>query len=40
MLTSYYEGWGLPGTEAMACGCALVSTRNGGVDSYAIEGVL
>ena len=37
MLTSYYEGWGLPGTEAMACGCALVSTRNGGVDSYAVE---
>lgn len=34
---SWTEGWGLPGTEAMACGCALVSTINGGVEDYAID---
>ncbi len=32
------EGWALPVTEAMATGCAVVSTRNGGVESYAIDG--
>ena len=32
---SHYEGWGLPGAEAMACGSALVSTDNGGVRAYA-----
>ena len=32
---SLYEGWGLPGFEAMACGCALVSTRHDGVSEYA-----
>jgi len=32
---SEYEGWGLPGAEAMACGAALVSTDNGGVSAYA-----
>lgn len=32
---SLYEGWGLPGAEAMACGVALISTDNGGVRAYA-----
>jgi glycosyltransferase involved in cell wall biosynthesis len=35
---SYYEGWGLPGAEAMACGAALVSTDHGGVRAYASHG--
>ena len=34
MVPSQYEGWGLPGSEAMACGAALVSTDNGGVRGY------
>jgi glycosyltransferase involved in cell wall biosynthesis len=38
VVPSMYEGFGLPGAEAMACGAALVSTRNGGVESYAIDG--
>lgn len=37
--SSQYEGWGLPGSEAMACGAALVSTSTGGVDAYAKDGV-
>jgi len=36
---SWTEGWGLPGGEAMACGCALVSTESGGVREYAEHGV-
>jgi glycosyltransferase involved in cell wall biosynthesis len=32
---SHYEGWGLPGAEAMSCGAALASTDNGGVRVYA-----
>jgi glycosyltransferase involved in cell wall biosynthesis len=32
---SHYEGWGLPGSEAMACGAALVTTDNGGARAYA-----
>lgn len=35
VVPSLYEGWGLPGSEAMACGAALVSTDNGGVRAYA-----
>jgi len=35
LCTSIYEGWGLPGFEAMACGCALVSTRHNGAREYA-----
>lgn len=31
---SHAEGWGLPGSEAMACGAALVSTDSGGVRAY------
>ena len=32
------EGWGFPSIEAMACGAALVSTRNGGVNDFAVDG--
>ena len=35
IVPSEYEGWGLPGSEAMCCGAVLVSTRNGGVEAYA-----
>jgi glycosyltransferase involved in cell wall biosynthesis len=37
LLPSHYEGWGLPGVEAMACGAALVVTDNGGSRDYAID---
>lgn len=35
LVPSRFEGWGLPGSEAMACGAALVSVDNGGVRAYA-----
>lgn len=35
IVPSVYEGWGLPGSEAMACGAALISVDNGGVRAYA-----
>src|SRR5262249_44957876 len=35
---SWMEGWGLPAAEAMACGCALVSTANSGVNEFAANG--
>ena len=35
LCASHSEGWGFPSIEAMACGVALVSTRNGGVDDFA-----
>ena len=38
LLPSEYEGWGLPAAEAMACGTAVISTRNGGVEDFAIDG--
>ena len=38
VVPSHYEGWGLPGAEAMSCGAALVSTDNGGVRAYAKHG--
>jgi L-malate glycosyltransferase len=34
---SWTEGWGLPATEAAACGCALVSADNGGIHEFAIH---
>jgi len=33
--SSWIEGFGLPGAEAMACGCALATTDSGGVRDYA-----
>lgn len=36
---SWSEGWHLPPAEAMACGCAVVSTDIGGVRDYAEHGV-
>ncbi|SOD70302.1 glycosyltransferase involved in cell wall bisynthesis [Jatrophihabitans sp. GAS493] len=36
---SHSEGWGLTSIEAMSCGAALVSTRNGGVDDFATDDV-
>jgi glycosyltransferase involved in cell wall biosynthesis len=36
---SLSEGWHLPSTEAMACGCAVVSSDIGGVYDYAEDGV-
>lgn len=38
LCTSIEEGFGLPGLEAMACGCALVSTCYQGVLEYAVDG--
>jgi len=34
---SWYEGWSLPPAEAMACGCALVTTDSLGVREYALH---
>lgn len=36
--TSVNEGFGLPGLEAMACGCAVCSSAYKGVFEYAIDG--
>lgn len=35
---SHYEGWGLPGMEALACGAALVTADSVGVREYARHG--
>jgi len=37
LCSSWAEGWALPSTEAMACGCAVVSTDIAGVSEYAIN---
>lgn len=37
LFPSITEGWGLTATEAMACGAALVSTDNGGVDDFGVN---
>ena len=38
LCASLSEGWHLPPAEAMACGCALVSSDIGGVADYAFDG--
>jgi len=35
--SSWSEGFGLTGAEALACGCALATTDNGGCRDYAIN---
>jgi glycosyltransferase involved in cell wall biosynthesis len=35
---SRFEGWGLPGMEALACGAALVTADNVGSREYALDG--
>jgi glycosyltransferase involved in cell wall biosynthesis len=35
---SHYEGWGLPGVEALACGAALVAADSVGSREYALNG--
>ena len=35
---SWYEGFGMPPMEAMACKCAVVTTNVGGVPDYSIPG--
>jgi glycosyltransferase involved in cell wall biosynthesis len=35
---SHFEGWGLPGMEALACGAALVAADNVGSREYARDG--
>lgn len=34
--TSWWEGFGLPPLEAMACGCAVITSDSGGVNEYAV----
>jgi L-malate glycosyltransferase len=38
LCASLSEGWHLPPAEAMACGCAVVSSDIGGVRDYAVQG--
>lgn len=38
LFPSHSEGWGLTATEAMACGATLISTKNGGVNDFGIDG--
>ena len=38
MFTSYFEAFGLPPLEAMACGTAVVTTDCGGTRDYARHG--
>ena len=35
--TSWWEGFGLPGLEAMACGCAVITSDSGGCREYAVD---
>ncbi|BCZ85336.1 hypothetical protein PTKU64_90110 (plasmid) [Paraburkholderia terrae] len=34
---SWSEGWGLPALEAMACGCAIVTSDNGGTRDFVLD---
>lgn len=36
--TSWWEGFGLPPLEAMACGCSVISSDSGGVNEYIADG--
>lgn len=36
---SDYQAFGRTALEAMACGCAVVVTKHGGTDEYAVDGV-
>lgn len=35
--TSWWEGFGLPPLEAMACGCSILTSKSGGVNEYVKE---
>lgn len=35
--TSWWEGFGLPGLEAMSCGCAVITSDNKGCREYAFD---
>ncbi|MCS8561650.1 MULTISPECIES: glycosyltransferase family 4 protein [Weissella] len=37
LFTSKLEGWGLVASEAMASGATLVTTKNGGVEDFALQ---
>jgi glycosyltransferase involved in cell wall biosynthesis len=39
IVSSTTEGFGMPGIEAAACRCPIVSTRCGGPEDYVIDGV-
>lgn len=34
---SWWEGFGLPPLEAMACGCSVITSASGGVNEYAVD---
>ena len=37
--TSWWEGFGLPPLEAMACGCTVITSKSGGVNEFAVDGM-
>lgn len=39
VLPSLVEGFPVPPLEAMSCGCALITTMNGGSEEFAFEGI-